>query len=161
MKHNANYARIAFLLMMCFPLAACDPGTHMNPKGWTRSNDFERTTEFERVLITTSGLFGLDHWDHDSTEFRILNKRSSPVLLESADLTAQGRTYEAVVLGIATPNQGWIRRIEPNIPARVEVKWNFGKPLREVYKESVTISLRLRIEGEIHTLEIRYPHGES
>src|ERR1043166_7146500 len=77
----------------------CEPGYWLAPVVVPGEDRFVRIFPTEGVAVEISPISGFSHWSRSSPEFTIINLSSETVVLEGAELIANGYTYQAELPG--------------------------------------------------------------
>ena len=151
MKTNRTSASTVLLTVAV--LCGCDPGLRLKPVELEKLDCCEWIWRSQDVDIRFRSLGGLIGHTWESAEFTVVNKSTSLVQIERGELRTRGRSYEASFSG-----QGDLRwrSAEPGSTARINLFWDLGETLPEIYGDDAEVELHLAIGDRRETVLLKY-----
>jgi hypothetical protein len=133
-------------------LLACDPGLRLRPVGLQEDGDAWQTS-FDGVKIKVATLGALVGSTSLSREIVIVNTSSRDVVIESGYLETRGQRYPVEFLGGGSIE--W-RRAPAGSTTRVELTWEFDKPIVDILGQDALVLLNVRHGDESKKLQVHF-----
>jgi len=127
----------------------------LRPVAWKSEAPNKWVKNFKNIEFRTSSLGGLIGESWETLRLEVNNNSEKILILESAtlilkDQKLEGQVIEKDVIGAKK------QTAEPGEHVYFNVNWEFEKPLYEIYKENISIDIRMKHGDELIEFNIPF-----
>lgn len=143
------------LLLGISILGGCDPGFWFRPQGWEEKGQGTSVKTVHWIRFETTAIKGIVGTRHVGADFQVRNGNREPLVLDAAEMWAEGRTFPAQL-----PDQGTLewRTVAPEASGKLSMFWSFEKSAEQELGASPTLLLHLRVGEQRLPLAVQYKH---